>query len=72
LTDGREISGYLVSETAQRVSLKSAGGVINNFESGDVEAKHELPYSIMPNDLQSQMSLDDFVDLIEYMVSLKE
>jgi len=72
LTDGREFSGYIVSQTSQRVFLKSAGGILNNFESNDIMAKHELPYSIMPNGLQSQMSLDDFVDLVEYMVSLKE
>ena len=72
LTDGRELTGYIVSETSNDVSLKMAGGVLMNFETNDIVARHLLPYSIMPDNLQSQMNLDDFVDLIEYMTSLKE
>ena len=71
LNDGREISGYITSETSNKINVKSAGGISNVLNSIEIKAKHELPYSIMPNNLQMQLSIDDFVNLVEYMVSLK-
>ncbi len=58
-------------KTSNKINVKSAGGISNVLNSIEIKARHELPYSIMPNNLQMQLSIDDFVNLVEYMVSLK-
>lgn len=71
LEDGRDVIGYVLSETDNSIDVKSAGGIINNINKEDISSRMELDYSIMPNNLQQQMSVNEFVDLVEYMASLK-
>ena len=71
LEDGRDVIGYILSETNSTIDIKSAGGIINNIKKNEIISINELDHSIMPNNLQNQMSVDDFVDLVEYMASLK-
>jgi len=71
LEDGRDVIGYILSETNSTIDIKSAGGIINNIKKNEIISINELDHSIMPNNLQQQMSVDDFVDLVEYMASLK-
>ena len=71
LEDGRDVIGYILSETDDTIDVKSAGGIINNINKKEVISRMELDYSIMPNNLQQQLSVNEFVDLVEYMASLK-
>ncbi len=71
LRDGREVSGFIVSETADAVTLHMQAGVVSDFARSEVLARRASPLSAMPSDLQRQMTVDDLVDLVEYMATLR-
>ena len=56
LEDGRDVIGYVLSETDNSIDVKSAGGIINNINKEDISSRMELDYSIMPNNLQQQLA----------------
>ena len=71
LTDREEITGFIISETSESLKIKTEGGIITDYDLSDVVSKEELPVSAMPNDLQLLMTVDELVDLVEYMSILK-
>ena len=71
LRDSREVSGFIVSETPVAVTLQMQGGVVSDFAKSEVLARGASSLSAMPSDLQRQMSVDDLVDLVEYMTTLR-
>lgn len=71
LEDGTQATGLMVSDTAEEVSIKTAEGVVRKFPKSEVEEVVKLKTSLMPNDLQRNLTADDLVDLVEYLVSLK-
>lgn len=72
LDDGTQASGLMVSDTAEEVAIKTPEGVIRKFPKGEVEEVVKLKTSIMPNDLQRNLTADDLVDVVEYLMSLKK
>jgi putative membrane-bound dehydrogenase-like protein len=71
LSDGHVVTGLLESETASTVTVRMAGGVVEEYDSGDVVARRAEPLSAMPVELQKAISLDELVDLVEYLLELK-
>ena len=71
LHNGEEISGFIISETNEKLTVRSAGGVVADFSRTDVLARNELPGSAMPSNLQLTMTVDEMVDLVEYLTTLK-
>lgn len=71
LSDGQEISGFVVSETAESVTLRMEGGVISQYDKSRLASRRESSLSAMPSDLQAKLSRDELVDLVEYLAGLK-
>jgi putative heme-binding domain-containing protein len=71
LTNGEEVSGLIVSETADEVAVKAVGGVITHYKKSDIARRVQQKLSAMPADLQRGMTTQDLIDLVEYLVSLK-
>jgi putative heme-binding domain-containing protein len=71
LKSGDELYGIIVSDTPEQVAVKGVGGVITKCRPGEIVRRDKSKLSIMPADLQQNMSTQDLVDLIEYLASLK-
>ncbi|MEI6534627.1 MAG: c-type cytochrome, partial [Verrucomicrobiaceae bacterium] len=71
LKNGQSAMGIVRSETKDLIVLALPGGVTNSFGKNDVKERKKLPTSMMPPGLQMIFSQQDFVDLVEYLSSLK-
>lgn len=67
-----EVLGLIVSETDEEVAVKVPGGVVNRYKKSQIVRREKQALSIMPSGLEANMSNQDFVDLIEYLASLKK
>lgn len=72
LKNGDEAFGLIASETEQEVVVKLQGGSMNRIKKSEIESRTKQPTSIMPVGLQAPLSAAEFVDLIEYLASLKK
>jgi len=71
LSNGEEVSGLLVSETADEIAMKAVGGIVTRYKKSDVTRRTQQNVSLMPSGLQQAMTTQEFVDLVEYLASLK-
>jgi putative heme-binding domain-containing protein len=68
--DGRNVTGLLVSETKTEVVIFDGTKKVT-IKVDDIEKKTQLKQSSMPEGQAGAMSPSEFVDLIEYLSSLK-
>lgn len=71
LKDGDDVVGLISSETDQEVLVKQQGGSQIALRKANITGREKLAISIMPAGLQDALSLQEFVDLIEYLASLR-
>jgi putative heme-binding domain-containing protein len=69
---GDEVVGLLVGETETELTLRIAGGIVNTYRKSDVLAHRIQKESIMPEELQKGMTVQELTDLVEYMTTLKK
>ena len=72
LTDGNIVTGLLVSQTSEEVTLKGADGIPHTFKASDLEELIKQDVSLMPADLQKVMSEQDLVNVVEFLMTLKK
>jgi putative heme-binding domain-containing protein len=72
LKNGDEVFGLISSETEDDLVVKIPGGVLAKYKKSDVAKREKQALSIMPAGLQENMTVTEFVDLIEYLSSLKK
>ena len=72
LKNDDEAYGLLVSETADELAIKAATGIVTRYKKSDIASRAQQKLSIMPAGLQQAMSRQDFVDLVEYLATLKK
>lgn len=70
LEDDSQVSGIIESETDSEIVLRLPGGLTNEYDKSEVVSKEEMDQSLMPA-LQSSMSEQELVDLVEYLMSLE-
>jgi putative heme-binding domain-containing protein len=68
---GKTHTGLIVSETDNHLSLKVPGGQIIEVARDEVAEKTKLKVSAMPSGLMQLITLDDLIDLVEYLTTLK-
>ena len=71
LANGESVVGMLVSETDDRLFVRTEGGVVTEYERAEVESVVPQSVSIMPSDLSSQMTVEELIDLVEYLTTLR-
>lgn len=71
LNDGDDVVGLISSETEQEVLIKQQGVAQIALRKSNITGREKLPLSIMPAGLQENLALQEFVDLIEYLASLR-
>lgn len=72
LEDGTSLSGILVSETEQEVSVKTTEAIIRKIPRDEVTAMKKQPISLMPADLQKSLTAKNLVDVVEFLTTLKK
>jgi putative heme-binding domain-containing protein len=72
LKSGEEAYGLIVSETADEIAIKNNTGVVTRHKKSNIKSRQQMKLSIMPAGLQQAMTVDELVDLIEYLSSLKK
>ena len=53
------------------VTLRLEGGVTSEYHTEDIVTRRASSLSAMPSDLQRRMSVDQLVDLVEYLTTLR-
>ncbi|MBI3867336.1 MAG: HEAT repeat domain-containing protein [Verrucomicrobia bacterium] len=71
LKDGDSIAGLNKGETADSIALREADGKTRTIAKADIALRSESPLSLMPEGLQTALSLQEFTDLIAYLAQLK-
>jgi putative membrane-bound dehydrogenase-like protein len=69
---GTTANGLLVSKTAEEISIKDSEAIVRTFKIAEVESITRSPISLMPADLHQLMSTQELVDVVEYLLTLKE
>lgn len=70
-TAGVRIQGLLVEESPDFLILRDAEGRDTRLRKAEIEKRDKSLKSIMPEDLVAQLSEDDLVDLVAYLLILK-
>ncbi|HEU0010863.1 MAG TPA: PQQ-dependent sugar dehydrogenase [Verrucomicrobiae bacterium] len=69
---GETYQGILKQSTAEALELMGADGKPIRIAAIDIKEQRGSTLSLMPDGLQSEMSREEFTDLIEYLVTLKQ
>ncbi|MBI4582510.1 MAG: hypothetical protein HY717_00560 [Planctomycetes bacterium] len=65
------VTGYIVGETDEQVTLKDANGSKLPFRKQDILSRSPSDISLMPEGLVGSMNAGDLVDLVEFLGLLK-
>ncbi len=65
--DGRAVSGLLVKETANRIFLATAAGVMQPVRIKDIEQARYASVSLMPEGLDKVLSSQEIADIVAYL-----
>ncbi len=72
LEDGTSFNGILVSETPDAITLKGADAIPKTVKKSQIEEHVTQKISLMPADLQKLITVEELVDIVEYMQTLKK
>ena len=72
LKNGDEIYGLVVSDAAEELAVKLQGGAVNRVKKSDIAKRTQSKLSIMPTGLAQTMTVQELVDLVEYLATLKK
>lgn len=61
------VTGYIVEETPEKVTLRDANGQKLSFTPDDVRQRAPSDVSLMPEGLVGSMTVEDLVDLLEFL-----
>jgi len=65
--DGRTLTGLIASETSGSVTLRQAQGLEETISRGNIAVLTASALSLMPQDLEKGLSLQDLADLLGYL-----
>ena len=68
---GVTVTGLVVSDTAQGVTLRDANGKDTLIAKNDIEGRKKLQVSIMPEDAVAGLTEDELIDLVAYLQTLQ-
>ncbi|MDA1039120.1 MAG: c-type cytochrome, partial [Planctomycetota bacterium] len=71
LDDGRAVTGLLVSQSPAEVVIRGADGIDVTMKAESVEELVKQPVSLMPADLAGALTVDELVDLVAWLETLR-
>jgi putative heme-binding domain-containing protein len=69
---GQVVVGLMVSQTDEEVVLKDAEGIQRTLPRASLEELKVLEKSLMPDNLVAALSVEDLVNLVEYLTTLRK
>jgi putative heme-binding domain-containing protein len=72
MKDGNTHMGFVTKEQDDVIQLRDIAGQVTEIKRSNVKEEKVLPQSMMPPGIANSLSIGDFNDLIEYLVSLKK
>jgi len=69
---GNITSGLLVSETDDELQLKDEKGLVRTIKKSDIDERRKQEISLMPADLHKILSVQELVDIVEFMSTLQQ
>lgn len=72
LGNGTVVTGLLVSETPEGVSIKDAESLVRVYKKSEIDDMKKQPVSLMPADLMKTMSQQDLLDVVAYLMTLRK
>ena len=72
LKNGSTLVGYVESQTEDDITIKMIGGQSEKHKKKEILEKKEYGRSLMPEGLPQSMGQPKFVDLVEYLSTLKK
>ncbi|MEM9368643.1 MAG: PVC-type heme-binding CxxCH protein, partial [Planctomycetota bacterium] len=70
--DGLVLSGLLHSRNETQVTIKTAEGVLRNVLADEIEELSQSDVSLMPAGLHQLLTVQELLDLVDYMVLLRD
>lgn len=65
------VSGLVVGDTPQALTLRDANGKDTVIPKGDVVSQKKLMVSLMPEDIVAGLTEDELIDLVAYLTTLQ-
>jgi putative heme-binding domain-containing protein len=72
LRSGKVLNGLKVAEDDNSLTLADNEGKKHVVARKEIEEQRKLPLSTMPDGLEKRLTEDEFVDLVSFLVNLKE
>jgi putative heme-binding domain-containing protein len=66
-SDGRIVTGLVAEDGPDRVVLKLQGGKLEVIPRDEIDEMETSPLSLMPEDLNKQLSLEELADLFAFL-----
>lgn len=70
--EGQILQGIVVSDTADSLTFKTAEAITRVLPKSEIEETTKLKISLMPQDLQRQLTAQNLIDIVEYLTTLKK
>ena len=71
-SDGLVLTGMLINQSDASVTIRNAEAIEQTVPRGDIESLKKQEVSLMPADLQKNMSVRNLIDLVDYLISLRK
>lgn len=68
--DGEVLTGFVVTESADKVVIRDSQGVMHELAQDDIEERKKQEKSMMPEGLVGNLELEQLADLLAYLESL--
>ncbi|NOZ39998.1 MAG: c-type cytochrome [Planctomycetes bacterium] len=72
LDSGTVEAGLLINETDALITLRNVEGVDKTISRDEIESLQKSELSLMPANLQTQLTQQQLVDLVEFLLTLKK
>ena len=70
--DGLVLNGLLHSQNDEQVTIKTAEGILRSIPRDEIDELTQSDVSLMPADLHQLLTVQELLDLIDYMVLLRD
>ena len=70
--EGNVFTGIKVSETDETITIKTAEAIERTLAKEELEEIVKQKVSLMPADLQKNLTVDDLVNVVAYLLTLKK
>jgi putative heme-binding domain-containing protein len=70
-TQGQTITGFVVSESAETITLRETNGLSKELKPNEIEERIKRELSMMPQGIVNNLTPEDLAHLIAYLQSLK-